>query len=137
MALEVSLAEFKNYALFDLWFSLLVQQVSKIAKSVFGYLLLTILFPLALIVAQFVPVIFGRHIKLILPHLPYIKDTKTLLWIKDIFLLYYYSLKEYRRLCLFKKGINSLIDEVDEQIDSIEFFLNNRQQLQNVIESIK
>lgn len=111
------------------------------AKSMAGWwlraILLVFLFPLLLIFAQISPYIFRSPLNKIFPLLPYIKDKNSLNWLKDTFLLYYYTLKGYKPFCLFRKPVNSLMDELDEQIDSLSFSLKNQDFLQHAIENIE
>jgi hypothetical protein len=83
-----------------------------------------ILLPYA-ILAQFVPFIFKKHLSIILPALPYLKDKKSISMLKDVFSLYYFAMKGYRPACLFRGKIDAIIDELDEQIDSISFALEH------------
>lgn len=115
--------------------------VLQAAKSFAGWWLRVILviflsIPL-LIFAQIVPFIFRKHLSTIFPALPYIEKEESLHWLRDTFLLYYYALKGYNTFCLFRKSINSLIDELDENIESLEFALEHRSSLQKTIESIE
>lgn len=136
MAYEMSLQEFKINVWKDMFLFFRIPWVSKIAKSFIFSVVAILLFPITLISAQFVPSVFAKHINIIVPALPFIKDKKTLHWIKDVFLLYYYTLKEYKKFSLFRTRINKLIEEIDEHIDSLEFSLNNWNEMQGVINSI-
>ncbi len=77
------------------------------------------------ILAQFVPFIFKKHLSVILPALPYLKDRKSITMLRDIFSLYYYAMKGYRPVSLFKGKIDAIIDDLDEQLDSISFALEH------------
>lgn len=90
-----------------------------------------------LILAQFVPFIYRKHLSVIFSALPYIMERESLSWLKDAFMLYYYSLKGYRPFCLFRGSIDTLIDELDEQIDSLSFSLENQNFLQSAIGAIE
>jgi len=136
MAYEMSLQEFKNNAWKDMFLFFRIPWVTRIAESFMFSVVSILLFPIVLIFAQIVPHVFAKHINIIIPALPFIKDEKILKWIKDVLLLYYYSLKEYKKFTVFRKRINKLIEELDEHIDSIEFSLNHWNEMQGVINSI-
>lgn len=137
MAYEMSLREFKNNVWKDMFLFFRLPWISKVAKSFLFSLLATLLFPIALIFAQIVPFVFYKHINIIVLALPFIKDEKLLKWIKDVFLLYYYTVKEYKKFCLFRKRISRLIEDIEEHIDSLEFALNNWNEMHNVIKTIE
>jgi hypothetical protein len=90
-----------------------------------------------LIFAQISPFVFRKHLQTISPVLPYIKDKDSLIWLKDTFILYYFSLKDYKPFCLFRKSINSLMDELDEHIDSLTFALENSNFIHSAIKEIE
>ena len=139
-AIETRAAELDNFKVktrIDSVFFSLSQYIKEITIRGIESLLLIFLFTLAIILAQIAPHLFKRHINIIVPALPYIEETETLNWINDVFLLYYYSLKGYRRFCLFRNSINKLLEEVDEHIDSIAYVLENQAKLQNAIETIE
>lgn len=83
------------------------------------------------------PFIYRKHLSVIFSALPYIKERESLSWLKDAFMLYYYSLKGYRPFCLFRGSIDALIDELDEQVDSLSFSLENQTFLQSAIGAIE
>ena len=138
----ISLNQFAELAEQDgrIFFAIL-QAVRQAAKSIVSWWLsiITIIFllPLILIFAQTVPIIFRKHLSIILPALPYIKERESLFWLKDVFQLYYYVLKGYRPFCLFRKSINFLMDEIDEHIDSLSLVLENQAFLQHATTNIE
>lgn len=135
--LTTKLDNFKVKIRIDSVFFSLLQSTKGITIRGIESLLLPILFPFILIFAQIAPYFFKKHISIIVPALPYIEETETLKWINDVFLLYYYALKEYRQFCLFRNSINKLLEEVDEHIDSIAYVLENKAKLQNAIGAIE
>ena len=129
--------QFVDYAREDTqFFNATFQVTKKITDRWVYFIARVVLFVPVLIFAQITPFVFRRHIKVIVPLLPYIQDQKALLWIKDAFTLYYHSLKGYRPFCLFRRSINDLIDELDEHLDSISFVIENGPALRQTIDAI-
>jgi hypothetical protein len=98
-----------------------------------------IVYPLVVIFAQFSPFVIKKHLQTIVPHLPEITDRSSLQWLKDAFTLYYFSLKGYRPFCLFlfRGRLDALLEDLDEEIDSLAFALENDTFLTETIEQIK
>lgn len=115
-----------------------VLQAAKSMASWWLRLILIVFLAVPLLVfAQIAPFVFRKHLQTIFPVLPYIKDNDSLLWLKDAFMLYYYALKGYKPFCLFRKPINSLMDELDEHIDSLTFALENSNFIYTTIKGIE
>lgn len=115
-----------------------VLQAVKSIASWWLHLILIIFLAVPLVVfAQIAPFIFRKHLQTIFPVLPYIKDKSSLIWLKDAFILYYYALKGYKPFCLFRKHINSLMEELDEHIDSLTFAMENSNFLHSAIKEIE
>lgn len=115
-----------------------ILQAAKSMASWWLRLILIIFLAIPLLVfAQIAPFVFRKHLQTIFPVLPYIKDQKSLFWLKDAFMLYYYALKGYKPFCLFRKPINSIMDELDEHIDSLKFALENSNFVQSAIREIE
>lgn len=114
-----------------------------LAQSVRGYamLWLKILVVISmgwlfLLIAQFVPRIFRKHLNYIYPALPYIQDKKSLEWLKDTFQLYYFSLKGYRSVALNKKSFDIMMEELDEHIDSLSYVLENHEMINGELKEL-
>jgi hypothetical protein len=124
-------------------FELLARQDTaflSISQSVRGYAMLWLrivvfvfLIIPYLVIAQFIPVVFKSHLNKIYPALPYIEDRKSLEWLRDTFRLYHFSLKVYRPVALYKKNFDSLMEELDEHIESLEYVLNNEQSISQTL----
>ena len=100
-------------------------------------LLSPIMYPLIFVLAQFSPFVIRKHLQTIVPHLPEITDRASLQWLKDAFTLYYFSLKEYRPFCFFRGRLDALLDDLDEDIDSLAFALENDSFVKETIDQIK
>lgn len=100
-------------------------------------ILVGLLFIPVVIFAQIVPFLFRRHLAIIFPLLPDVKERESLAWVKEVLLLYYHVLKGYRTFCLFRRSINALMDEVDEHIDSLSYALEHAGFLQHAVEKIE
>lgn len=86
--------------------------------------------------AQVVPFVYRRHLALLVPQLPHIQSEVDFAFVKDALTLYYFSLREYARYCLFKRQALDLLDEIEEQLDSIEFVSANKQFLDSAVAQI-
>ena len=117
-------------------FFVVVQAAKRIATAWLRTVLMVLLFLPFLCIAQIVPFVFKKHLAAIFPALPYIKDRAALNWLRDAFLLYFFSLKGYKPYCLFQGSLKVLIEELDEHIDSLTFVLENPNVLQNVERSV-
>lgn len=78
------------------------------------------------LLAQFVPFIFRRHLALLIPSLPDVHSPADLAWVKDALVLYHESLRAYSRFSAFRREANDMLEEIDEQIDSLEFIAGHR-----------
>lgn len=118
--------QFVTFAAKDgiLFFGLL-QTAKRFASWWLRAFILVFLFIPFIVFAQIVPFYFRKHLSIIFPVLPDIKDRDSLFWLRDAFSLYFYTLKGYRSLCMFRKSMDVLIDELDEHIDSISFAIEN------------
>jgi hypothetical protein len=114
--------------------------VVQITESAPNWLLRLLIAPAYLfffIYAQFAPFIFRKHLEVIFPALPYIKERESLYWLRDTFRLYYHTLKFYRSASLFRPQVDEILDRLDEEIDSLNFALQNEPFLKQVIETIE
>ncbi len=116
--------EFMGLAQQDMSYAM-YQSAKSVGKGAAWLIATPFVFIAYAILAQFVPFIFKKHLEVILPALPYLKDRKSITMLKDIFSLYYFAMKGYRPASLFKGRIDAIIDELDEQIDSISFALEH------------
>jgi len=97
-----------------------------------------IIIPILFIFAQVAPILFENHLDKIIPYLPYIDNFNVLSMIKDIFAIYLYTLKGYRRLCIFTRNkLDNLIEELDEHIDSLEYVIENHEVLSAAVDKIE
>lgn len=94
------------------------------------------LFVPVLIIAQALPFWVGKHLADIFSILPDIKKREQLYWLRDTFQLYYETLKAYKPFCVFRKRINTLMEELDEHIDSLTYVLENQPFLERVLEKL-
>lgn len=124
MNADATFNEFMGLAQQDMSFAM-VQSAKSVGKGVAWLVVAPFIFIVYAILAQFVPFIFKKHLSVILPALPYLKDRKSIAALRDIFSLYYYAMKGYRPASLFRGKIDAIIDELDEQIDSISFVLEH------------
>ena len=115
----------------------MIQSAKSVGKGVAWLAVAPFIFIVYVILAQFLPFIFKKHLSVILPALPYLKDRKSISMLRDIFSLYYYAMKGYRPVSLFKGKIDAIIDELDEQLDSISFALENEAFLAGEVEKIE
>jgi len=90
------------------------------------FVLRVLLFVRIVVLAQFVPFVFRRHLALLIPSLPNVHSPADLAWVRDALVLYHESLKAYARFCLFRSQINEMLDEVDEHLDSLEFVASHK-----------
>ncbi len=132
-----ALREFSQYAEHDAAMFNVAQTVATRLRGLVWIILRVILFVPFLVFAQVTPFMFRRHLALILPHLPDVTDPKDLAWLKDAFTLYYVTLEEYRPYCLFRRTTRELLDELDEQIDSLEFVTTHAEFLRETIDHIE
>jgi hypothetical protein len=101
-------------------------------------LLWVILFPIAILpLAQVVPFLFRRHVALAIPHLPNIDNPADLAWVKDVLTLYHESLKVYARFSLFRRQAQDVLDELDEELDSLEFVTTHKDFLDKAVAQIE
>jgi len=96
-----------------------------------------VVFPVFLVLAQFVPFIFERHLALLIPRLPDVRGADDLALVKDALMLYHESLKAYAAFCLFRRKASDMLDDIDEQLDSLEFIASNRQFLDGALAHIE
>jgi hypothetical protein len=100
-------------------------------------MLRVLLFAPFLVVAQFVPFIFRRHLRLLMPLLPDVKSEADLAWVKDVLVICYESLKAYNYFCVFRPQMRAMLDQVDEHLDSLEFIAPNREFLESAVARIE
>jgi hypothetical protein len=136
MNANASFNQFMGLAQQDMSFAM-IQSAKTVGKGVAWLVAFPFIFVAYAILAQFVPFIFKKHLSVILPALPYLKDKKSISMLRDIFSLYYYAMKGYRPVSLFKGKIDAIIDELDEQIDSISFALENETFLAGEVSKIE
>jgi hypothetical protein len=101
------------------------------------FLLRVLLFLPIVILAQFVPFIFRRHLALLIPRLPDVHNPADLAWVKDALVLYYESIKAYSPFCVFRGQMREMLDEVDEQLDSLEFAASHKEFLDKATAQIE
>jgi hypothetical protein len=99
-------------------------------------LVAVLVYPAFFVFAQVVPFVFGNHVNLIKPYLPSVTDRTSLIWLKDAFTLYHAALTDYRRVCLFRGRVDAILDELDEEIDSLELVLERGKFLQDTAAEI-
>lgn len=102
-----------------------------------GLILRAVVFPFFVVLAQFVPFIYSRHIALLVPLLPDVQSPRDLAFAKDALTLYHVSLKEYSRFCLFQRRAEATLDEIEEQLDSLEFVTANKEFLDRAVAQIE
>ena len=93
-------------------------------------------YPVFLIIGQLAPFVMRKHLDAIKPYLPSVTDRATLAWLKDAFTLYYMALKGYRHVSLFRGRLDALLEDLDEEIDSLEFVLVQEKLLQETVAEI-
>lgn len=102
MNADATFNEFMGLAQQDMSFAM-IQSAKTVGKGV-AWLVAAPFFLIAYaILAQFVPFIFRKHLSVILPALPYLKDRKSIIMLRDIFSLYYYAMKGYRPASLSRE----------------------------------
>lgn len=94
-------------------------------------------YPVFLILAQFVPFIFERHLTLLIPRLPDVQASEDLALVKDALTLYHESLKAYSTFCIFRRKAAEMLEGIDEQLDSLEFISRNKEFLDGAIAHIE
>ena len=114
----------------------MVQVARSKAQGWLWSLVAKIVYPLFVLVAQFAPFVIRKHLDAITPYLPAVTDRATLEWLKDAFTLYHMALKDYRSVCLFRGRLDALLDDLDEEIDSLEFVLGHDKFLQETVAEI-
>ncbi|OGI39020.1 MAG: hypothetical protein A2140_07930 [Candidatus Muproteobacteria bacterium RBG_16_62_13] len=102
-----------------------------------AWVLLVVMLPFILVLAQTVPFVFRPHLAILFPLLPRVTSRVELAWAKDILTLYCETLKIYKPFCLFRRQTNELIDEIEEHLDSLEFVAANEQFLQGAVAKIE
>lgn len=120
------------------FFAAMLQAMKSLKGSLWTWwlrwVLLVFLAPFLWLIAQLVPILFKQHLQIVFPILPYLKERESLILLKDVFLLYHEVLKGYRELAIVgRKRFDFLIEDLDEQIDSIEFVLENQPFLENAL----
>jgi len=133
----IALNEFTNFAEQDSRLFFGVQQAAQAHVRGLLVVLAWLLYPIFFILAQVAPFALKSHVEKILPVLPYIEDAKTLAWLRNAFLLYHEALKAYEPHSFFRRRMRSLIDELDEQIDSLTFVSENQQYLEQALRDIE
>ena len=113
-----------------------VQSTRTQVRSWLWLLAAIFLYPLCLFFAQLAPFIFRKHLDAIKPYLPAVTDRATLAWLKDAFTLYHVALKGYRNISLFRGRLDALLEDLDEEIDSLEFVLQQDKFLQETVAEI-
>ena len=94
------------------------------------------IYPVFLVVAQVAPFAIRKHLDAIKPYLPAVTDRASLAWLKDAFTLYHLALKGYRHVCLFRGRLDTLLNDLDEEIDSLEVVLGQEKFLQETVAEI-
>ena len=113
-----------------------VQSTRTQVRSWLWLLAAIFLYPLFLVFGQLAPFVFRKHLDAIKPYLPAVTDRSSLSWLKDAFTLYHMALKGYRHVCLFRGHLDALLDDLDEEIDSLEFVLGQEKFLQETVAEI-
>ena len=85
------------------------------------WVLAPITFLLSLIYAQALPFFIERTVRTILPQLPWVTERKLLARIENLFRLFYELLRELGPRSLAKTKVACWLEELDEQLDSLEF----------------
>lgn len=137
MNASIALREFSQRAEHDAAFFNVSQTINSGLRGLVWILLRVVLFVPFVAFAQVTPFVFRRHLALILPHLPEVTDPQDLAWLKDAFTLYHETLKGYQPYCLFRHTTRETLDELDEQIDSLEFVITNAAFLRETLDQIE
>lgn len=101
-----------------------------------GTALQVVAFPVFLLLAQFAPFMIRRHVALVVPHLPNVTNRADLAWVKDALTLYHEAMVAYAPFCLFRREAASVLEELDEQLDSLEFVAAHDAFLQETVAQI-
>ena len=133
----ITLHQFEQLAQQDTAFLSIVQSMRGYAMLWVNILAAIFLRPIVFLIAPIIPRIFRDHLNYIYPALPYIQDRKSLEWLRDTFLLYYFSLKGYRSAALFKNKFDLLMEELDEHIDSLNYVLENEKSISDTLKGHK
>lgn len=113
-----------------------VQVIRSQVRSWLWFLVAVFVYPVFVVIAQVAPFIIRNHLDAIKPYLPAVTDRPSLAWLKDAFTLYHMALKGYRYVCLFRGRLDALLDDLDEEIDSLEFVLGQEKFLQETVAEI-
>lgn len=132
----LTLNQFEQLAVRDTAYLSMVQSVRGQAMILVKVLVTITLGPIVVLIAQFVPYIFKKHLQLIYPALPFINERKSLEWLRDTFQLYYFALKGYRTVAINRGGFDVLMEELDEHIDSISYVLGNYETINEQLKKI-
>ena len=137
MDATLALREFSQRAEQDAAFFNVSQTINSGLRGIVWSVVRVLMLIPFLIFAQVAPFALRRHVALILPHLPEVTDPHDLAWVKDVFTLYYETLKGYQPYCLFRPTTRDLLDKLDEQIDSLEFVIDNAAFLRETLDQIE
>lgn len=102
-----------------------------------GVILSVLVYPIFVVIAQFVPFVFRRHLALLTPHLPEVRSANDLAVARDALLLYHECLKLYARYCFFSKDADEVLDDIGEHLDSLEFVTGNKEFLDKAVAQIE
>jgi hypothetical protein len=90
-----------------------------------------------IIVAQIIPFTFPLLFQRIKEKLPFIKERLELSMLRSSFVITRGILKEYRKYSIFKSKFNNILNDLDEEIDSLEIVLNNWDKLNFITQEIQ
>jgi hypothetical protein len=121
----------------DLPFFSTLEAAQSIVRRSAVFVLLIPLFPVVVLFAQVVPFIFRRHLNVILPALPFIQSREDLTNLKTAFTLYFWALKGYRPFCLLRRQVDILLEDLDDEIDSIDLVIERGEELRGMVSEIQ
>lgn len=99
--------------------------------------LLPIAAPLSLIYAQALPFLTERTVRPILVQLPWVTDRELLARIEDLFRLLYELLRELGPWSLARAKVAYWLEELDEQLDSLEFVREHSTEVDSTIAQLR
>lgn len=117
----------------DSFFLLFAQTARSAAKDVTTWLFLPFCIPGVVILAQLFPSRVLTMLGKLNAVLPNVTDTDDLELIRDALKLTYGAAKYYRHFSIFRASAQEAVWELSETVDSIEFVLNNKQELKEFV----